>query len=182
LHYLFQPVWFFLRSQRVLHKTEIDCGSFYHPKFLRGRLDLCQSLIRARISGADSKEQTRLFTTRAPNFYTMPHCYDSCGDRLIPFPAIHAINHGNAHQKNPSVIFKTSHQQSLNPSNERQISDNKRKTNPERDVVVHSNKVPKNCHSVDDDVLTLRQKKVYGITISTETEFTMDDLNELMKL
>jgi hypothetical protein len=108
----------------------------------------------------------------------MPYCYDYGGDRLIPCPAIDAIDHVTVEQMHLSVMYKTSHQQSWQPPAtlppELPIHGNKRKTSPQRDVAVHWSKVPK--------IPTLCHRKKYGIILHTETEFTMDDLNELMKL
>jgi hypothetical protein len=133
-----------------------------------------------------NKKRTPLSPVPVPNFYAMPYCYDYGGDRLIPCPAIDAIDHGTVEQMHPSVMYKTSHQQSWQPPAtfppELPIHGNKRKTSPQRDVAVHWSKVPKISPSVHDDIPTVCHKKKYGIILHTETEFTMDDLNELMRL
>jgi len=52
-----------------------DRGAYYHPRFLRGRPDLCRLMQRTRIKGNGMKAAASPHTE--PNFFAMEHCHDN---------------------------------------------------------------------------------------------------------
>jgi hypothetical protein len=66
-------------------KNETDKGAYYHKDFLRGRYDLCKTLIRQRIKGKRSTHSSRSPDSHdiEPDFCSMPYCKDDDNDDQI---------------------------------------------------------------------------------------------------
>jgi hypothetical protein len=65
-------------------KNETDKGAYYHKDFLRGRFDLCKTLIRKQIKDKRSTRSSRSPDSHdiEPDFYSIPYCKDDDNDDI----------------------------------------------------------------------------------------------------
>jgi len=70
--------------------TGPDRGGYYHELFIRGRMDLCKSMIRTRVKGNGSKAASSPSTE--PNFYAMEPCLEEVDGRTVDTAMLDSSN------------------------------------------------------------------------------------------